>query len=108
MEDIDVFKIDEANEKAGKRYERRHVRDIDDLKKVLKLPEGRRMVWKILSETGVFRASFSLNSMQTAFHEGKRDVGLKLIMAMDEAEPMAYAQMLREHYSEAKSKKKED
>jgi len=108
MEDTDVFNIEEQNEKLAEDSLRKHVREIDDLKKVLKMPGGRRLILKVLSETGVFRASFSLNSMTTAFNEGKRDIGLNLLANMDEADPMAYSQMLREHYSESRSKKKQE
>lgn len=104
--ELDVFKIDEANAESQKDYDRRRDREIDDLGKILKLPEGRRLILRILVETGaVNKASFSLNSMQTAFNEGKRDIGLWLLKDVDLAEPMAYSQMLREYYSELKSKK---
>ena len=102
--DIDIFKIDEQNKEVQKEFEKRRTREIDDLQKVLKIPEGRRLIWRILSEAGVFKASFSLNSMQTAFNEGRRDIGIWLIQDVDRAEPNAYAQMQREYYSELKSK----
>ena len=102
--EVDVFNIDAQNKEAQKEYEKRRVREIDDLQKVLKSPEGRRFVWRVLSEAGVFKASFSLNSMQTAFNEGRRDIGIWLIKDIDRAEPNAYAQMQREYYSELKSK----
>jgi len=106
--EIDVFNIDEINKASAKEQEVKRDRDINDIRKILKMPEGRRLFWRLLSEAGVFRASFSLNSMQTSFNEGKRDNGLQLLAEMHEAEPMAYSQMLREHYSEAKSKKKQE
>jgi hypothetical protein len=97
--------IDAKNKESRKEYHKRKDRELNDLQKVLKVPEGRRFVYKMLSECGVFKASFSLNSMQTAFQEGKRDIGLALLRDLDEAEPQAYSQMLREHFSELKSKK---
>jgi hypothetical protein len=97
--------IEEKNKEAQKEYTRKKDREIDDLKTVLKKPEGRRFVYKVLSECGVFKASFSLNSMQTAFQEGRRDIGILLLKMLDEAEPQAYSQMLTEHFSELKSKK---
>jgi hypothetical protein len=104
--------IDSDNDTKSKEsraeYKRRRDREINDLQSVLKKPEGRRFVYKMLSECGVFRASFSLNSMQTAFNEGKRDIGLALLRELDEAEPHAYTQMLTEHFSELKSKKLKD
>ena len=97
--------IETKNKESKQEYSRRKDREIDDLKTVLKKPEGRRFVYKILSECGVFKASFSLNSMQTAFQEGRRDIGIALLKMLDEAEPQAYSQMLTEHFSELKSKK---
>lgn len=103
--EVDVFKIDDANEESKQEFIKRREREISDLQKVLRVPEGRRLILRILSEAGVVRASFSLNSMQTAFNEGKRDIGVWLLKDLDEAEPMAFSQMLREYYSELKSKK---
>ena len=103
--EIDVYGIDEANNESQKEYQKRRARDIDDLQKILRLPEGRRFLLKILTESGMFHASFSLNSMTTAFNEGKRDIGLWLLKDIDEAEPRAYPQMVSEYYSEKKSKK---
>jgi hypothetical protein len=88
-----------------KEYKNRKDREISDLQSVLKKPEGRRVVYKILCECGVFKASFTMNSMTTAFNEGKRDIGLGLLAQLDLAEPQIYSQMLKEHFSEAKSKK---
>jgi hypothetical protein len=103
--EVDVFNLEEKNKENQKEFEKRRNREILDLCKVLKGPEGRRFVLRVLSEAGMFRASFSQNSMQTAFNEGKRDIGLWLMKDLDEAEPMAYSQILREYYSELKSKK---
>lgn len=106
--EVDVFKVDEKNEEAQKDFKNLRDREIDDLQRILRLPYGRRFVLRVLSEAGLFRASFTLNSMQTAFNEGKRDNGLWLMRDVDEAEPSAFSQMSREHYSELKSKKKKE
>jgi hypothetical protein len=97
--------IDNKNKESRVEYRRRKDRELDDLKTVLKKPEGRRVIYKILCECGVFKASFSMNSMTTSFNEGRRDIGLALLKDLDEAEPNAYSQMLTEHFSELKSKK---
>ena len=99
--------IEAKNKESKREFQRRRDREIVDLRSVLKSSEGRRFVWKMLSECGVFRASFSLNAMQTAFAEGRRDIGIMLVKELDEADPGAYAQMQREHYSELKSRKHE-
>lgn len=100
--------IDAKNKETRTEYKRRRDREIDDLRAVLKLPQGRRFVYKVLCECGVFKSSFTQNSLQSAFNEGKRDIGLELLRALDETEPMAYTQMLQEHFSELKSKQKQD
>lgn len=95
------------NKESKKEFNRRRDREITDLKVVLKIPEGRRTVYKILCECGVFKASFTQNSNTTAFNEGRRDIGLSLLAELDLAEPNVYSQMLKEHFSEAKSKKQD-
>ena len=96
--------IIDKNKESKKEYKNRRDREISDLQAVLKKPEGRRVVYKILCECGVFKASFALNSNTTAFNEGKRDIGLGLLAELDLAEPNVYSQMLKEHFSEIKSK----
>lgn len=105
MDNFYDTEIEARNKESKEQYSRRKNRELDDLKTVLKKPEGRRFVYKILSECGVFKASFALNSMQSAFNEGRRDIGIALLKMLDEAEPQAYSQMLTEHFSELKSKK---
>ena len=103
--EIDVFKIDETNEAHQLTAKQRRDREIDDIKSILRLPGGRRFILRVFVETGTMNASFTLNSMTTAFNEGKRDIGIWLLKEIDQAEPMAYSQMLREYFSELKSKK---
>lgn len=79
-------------------------RRISDIAKLLKHPEFRRFIWNMLSETGIFRASFTNNAMQTSFLEGKRDVGLALVKDIDDADVNAIFQIRQEFVSELKSK----
>jgi len=99
--------IKKKNRDQRKDFLRKHDRDIDDLRKIIKTPEGRRFVWKILSECSIYKASFTLNSMQTAFNEGRRDIGLALLADLNEADTFAYAKMQQEYVSELKSKQNE-
>ena len=57
---------------------------------------GRRLAWWLLQETGIYRTSFTGDAATTAFQEGRRDIGLKVLHRMHEAAPDAYAQMLNE------------
>lgn len=70
-------------------------RDASDLKMILKTEYGRRYIWKQLSRCGVFEISFTGNST-TFFNEGKRDIGLKMLADINEADDMALVLMMRE------------
>jgi hypothetical protein len=76
-------------------------REVEDLKKLLSIPEGRRYIWKLMSSAGVFRTSFTGNST-TFFNEGKREIGLMVISEVMAASPTAFAQMQNEFTNEQK------
>ena len=98
----------EVKEDTAKR-ERRRLREINDLRAILKIPEGRRYIWRLWGLTGVFRASYtSRDANMTSFREGQRDIGLALLQDINEASPTALGQMRSEYLSELKSEKKEE
>jgi hypothetical protein len=49
--------------------------------------EGRRVLWDILEQTGIYRVSFTGEAEQTAFNEGVRSVGLRLMARLGDAAP---------------------
>jgi hypothetical protein len=55
---------------------------IESIQAVMKTREGRRVMWWILEQAGVYRSSFTGNST-TFFNEGKRIVGLDLLTAIN-------------------------
>ena len=81
------------------RAKRLQEREQGDIRKVLSLPEGRRFVWKLMSDAGVFRSSFTGNS-QTFFNEGQRNMGLVILNQVMGAKPEAFTQMQAEAASE--------
>lgn len=91
----DEDQIKEAKKKAG--LERRQ--ELSDLREVLALAGGRRLIWRYLSMCGVYRLSYALNA-GIYFAEGQRDIGLKLMADIMEANDEALILMMRE----AKSK----
>ena len=108
MAEEDVFATEnQDNKEDSKKRAQRHLREIDDLKAVLQLPQGRRYIWKLWGMTGVFRASYSpKDSNLTSFREGQRDIGLILLQDLNEASPTALGQMRSEYLSELKSEQK--
>lgn len=103
-QDYDVFNIQLENEKITSADRRRKQREINDLRRLLKTPEGRRFIWKIISSCGIFRSSFTMNSNQTAFREGQREIGLNILNDVNEADSGAFAQMQQEYVSDINSK----
>jgi len=58
---------------------------------------GRAYTRRLLAECGVFRTSMAADPHWTAYNEGGRNVGLRLLARMTENAPELYALMEREH-----------
>lgn len=69
--------------------------ELNDFRFIMQTPEGRRYVWRLLREAGVFRTSFTGNS-ETFFREGMRNMGLMIMNDLNEACPERYLQMTNE------------
>jgi hypothetical protein len=95
---IDTSKQDKDKKKSDRRRER----ELNDIRKVLSSSEGRRFCWRVLSESGLYKTSFTGNS-QTFFLEGRRSLGLFLLNELMSANATAFASMQQEHYSEKTS-----
>ena len=85
----------EQVKKAGKKDQRTRDRQLDDMRGVMSSLEGRRFMWRWLSECGVFKSSFTGNS-QTFFLEGQRNIGLMMLTDINESDPTSYVTMLTE------------
>lgn len=70
--------------------------EINDVRFLLDSLEGRRFLWRLLSECGVYKQSFTGNS-ETFFLEGQRKIGLWALADIMEAEPESYLRMIKEH-----------
>lgn len=73
-----------------------------DLKWLMGNKRGRRIVWRSLDQAGVFRLSFSQNSMQMAFNEGNRNSGLRTIAVIHQHCTDLYQVMLKEHHDSSR------
>lgn len=81
--------------KADDREKFTRRRDLLDVRDILATPCGRRFIWRYLSICGVFKLSFTGNS-ETFFNEGQRNVGLRLMTDVMDADPTAYVLMQKE------------
>jgi len=67
---------------------------------VLQTPDGRRVLTWLLHQTHVYRLSFSADTVgTTAFLEGERNIGLKLLREL-ERHPRLHLAMLEENLTE--------
>lgn len=81
-----------------------HAEAIEDLRKILNEDWGRRYLWRLLSFCRVMDRSMDRDSLVMAFREGQRDIGMRLMRDIDEAEIIAYNTMRMEHYNAEKER----
>ena len=88
----------QEREKADKATLERLARETEeaDIKWLMGSKRGRRIVWRLLSQSGVFKLSFSTNAMQMAFAEGNRNFGNHTMALIHAHCPELYPVMVRE------------
>ncbi len=87
---------DEKQVQAAERLVKlRREKEINDLKLLLSMPEGRRFVNRILSFCKVFHCELVTNA-GVYFNEGQRNVGTMLLGEVMEANDEAFITMMRE------------
>ena len=80
---LDLKGQERAKEQSDERQRLAIDQDKEDFKWLMGSKRGRRIVWRLLERTGVFRTSFTGNS-ETFFREGQRNVGLMLMAQIHE------------------------
>lgn len=68
-----------------------------DVKWLMSSKRGRRIIWRLLDQTGVFRSSFNTTAMQMAFNEGFRNFGNRMLALVHQHCPELYPQMMKEN-----------
>lgn len=85
----------EAESERLEARERRR-KELDDLRWLMANPQGRRIVTRLLDESGVNRTSFNHSGSLMAFNEGRRHVGLFITAEVLQAAPEGYFKLLKE------------
>lgn len=94
IDTYDDFDDRAAEEKANAKALQRASREADEFRRVLSTADGRAVLWRLLASCGVASTSFrGEQPMLMAFLEGRRDVGTKLIAAIELADRNVYPQM---------------
>ncbi len=71
--------------------------EIDDFCWFMSDKRGRRILWRLLESSGVFRSSHTGNALQTAFLEGQRSLGLQQFAMATRHAPTLYTRMAQEN-----------
>lgn len=93
---FDLAEVEAAEHALNDEAKLERAVEVDDFKFVMEDKRGRRMIWRLLAETGVFRLSFTGQMETTSFREGARNIGLKYMALIHEACPEKYQLMLKE------------
>lgn len=70
--------------------------ELQDINAILTTVGGRRFFYRYLVACHVFETSMT-GSAYTYFNEGERNVGLRLMADLNDANPEAYSQIIREN-----------
>ena len=70
-----------------------------NVRQLLKTRHGKDVIWHILSLCNIYSDTFTGNS-QTFYLEGRRSVGLQVLQLLEDADPLAYAELLLEKNKE--------
>lgn len=93
---LDINAQSRSKEKRDTRDRLARETEEGDIKWLMGSKRGRRIVWRLLEQAGVFRASFNTNAMAMAFAEGNKNGGLRLLSQIHALCPELYPTMVRE------------
>lgn len=72
----------------------------EDIKWLMSDKRGRRMLWRLMDQSGVFRSTFNTNALAMAFAEGNRFYGLRVMQLIHVLCPKLYPVMVKENSNE--------
>jgi len=79
--------------------------ELNDIAWLMANKRGRRVVWRWLEYSGVFRTSFSTEALEMAMREGQRNHGLRLLAQIHERCPGSYQLMVQEQQDDRPDKR---
>lgn len=74
-----------------------------DIKWLMASKRGRRIIWRLLDQAGLFRLSFNTNAMTMAFAEGNKNAGLRILAQIHALCPELYSTMVKEQTHDPRS-----
>lgn len=82
--------------------EKARIRELSDVKVVMSTEAGRRFLYRMLVDAGIYVCSYQAgqSSEHTAFKEGNRNSGLRLMDELQQASPELFIKMQVENRNE--------
>lgn len=73
----------------------------EDVRAQLSTPQGRRFLWRVIDEIAKAQAASAVpgtceSTHETAYREGRRSIGLELLLEAQRLEPSEFVHMLAE------------
>ena len=94
---LDLRGQERAKEQSEERTKLALQNEQDDFKWLMSSKRGRRIIWRLLDQAGVFRLSFNTNAMSMAFAEGNRNFGNRTLSLIHSHCSELYPQMVKEN-----------
>ena len=91
----DVGDVSQVKKRRTKAKIRRD-REKEEIKQILATPFGRRFLWRVLRECGLWKTFSYDGAHDMAIKSGRRDIGLWLIKEIDEADKNGYMKLIQE------------
>lgn len=93
---LDTLDADDQAEAEQAKAQRKADRDVKDLQWLMAHKQGRRIAYRLLADTGVFRNPFNHSGSVTAFNCGQMNIGQQFLARLMEHAPDAYTTMCKE------------
>lgn len=90
--------------KGKKKHKAQQEDEIADLQAVLNLPQGRRVLWRILEHSKLLAHDMFTGNSTTFHNLGRRDEGLWLYTEIMEADPLRFMSMMMEQLGQDSTK----
>lgn len=105
-EKLNVGKPEDVKRHDANRTAKR-LAELSDIRELMKLPVGRRFMYRLLADCGVQRSCVGDDEFKTYFYLGMRNVGLRLTNDILDSGEELYLKMLLENRAKSKEKKEE-
>lgn len=97
---VDNLADEEQVSRAEGKEKRKTESFSEDLKALLKNPQGRRVLWHYISLCGVFRSNYSPEQGLTYFNLGQRNIGIRIIDDIVKTDSETFMLMMKEQEKE--------